>query len=175
MWRRDTLTTKPLKSTVLDQTQCQNLAHLTSTSLSGQCQMTKLDEFMEEIKILFHTILLKDQYWSFKNEDLKLELCLREKHLKGMRKAGEITGLEPAFPKGKGTPSQRPALRWDWQSFGSGVKAGWTLGVGLDLGTRVRSGLWLYSLFHSPFVFDYHSASYGSFLGSKREILGYWP
>lgn len=87
-----------------------------------------------------------------------------------MRKAGGITGLEPKFPKGNGIhSSQRPAFRWDWQSFGSGVRAGCTLGVGLDHGAEERSGVWLSSFFHSPFIFYYHSASLWKFLLKQKK------
>lgn len=41
--------------------------------------------------------------------------------------------------------------------------------MGLDRGTEARSGLWLYSLFHSPFVFDYHSASLWKFLYKQKK------
>lgn len=64
--------------------------------------------------------------------------CFREKakHVQGKRRAGEITGFEPELPERERThpPHGLPSCEAG-RPLGSGIRAGWTSGAGLDSGT----------------------------------------
>ena len=64
--------------------------------------------------------------------------CLREKakHVKGMRRAGKIIGLERELPERDRTHSPRGLPSPEACSpLGCGIRTGWTSGVELDFGT----------------------------------------